>query len=110
MLSGVVHTNRKAVLDTLILTTVRTVYLKRIKAHDGCDRSTGMLTPPRHFITPLVYPEFLVCPILKVFPKRLKIDDCSLFMLFHVQVNRMKATTFRRIHLYKMEKGYLDVT
>jgi hypothetical protein len=38
-------------------------------AHGGCDRSTGMLTPPRHLIPPLVFPEVRVCSVLGfVFP------------------------------------------
>jgi hypothetical protein len=41
MLSDVSHTDRLAVLDTLILTTVRIVYLTRILAHGECDWSTG---------------------------------------------------------------------
>jgi hypothetical protein len=63
-----------------------------------------MLSLPSHLIPPLVYPEVCVCPILKfVFPTGLhklnwaimkkwkyshyEIDDCSLFMLFHVDGN-----------------------
>jgi hypothetical protein len=43
----------------------------------------GVLTPSRHLIKPLVYPDVRVCPILKfVSPYRTnEIDDCSLFIL-----------------------------
>jgi hypothetical protein len=53
-------------LDTLILTTDLYVWNG---AQMGATGQQGMFTPPRHLISPLVYPEVRVCPILKfVFP------------------------------------------
>jgi hypothetical protein len=50
----------------------------------GVTGRQGMLTPPRHLIPPLVYPEVRVCPIPKfVLPTGHEIDDCSLFMSFY---------------------------
>jgi hypothetical protein len=51
------------------LTAVCTVYLNWNKPAAGVTGRQGMLTPPRHLIPPLLYPEIRVCPILKfVFP------------------------------------------
>jgi hypothetical protein len=50
----------------------------------------GMLTPPRHLIPPLVYPEVDLClPYSQnlIYYRTYEIDDCSLFMLFMLLIN-----------------------
>jgi hypothetical protein len=60
MLSDIFHTN---VLDTLILTTGRTVYRTvEIGLTAGVTGQQGMLTPPWHLIPPLICSEDLVRP------------------------------------------------
>jgi hypothetical protein len=70
MLSDMFHTNQSAVLDTLIFTVVRSVYLtwkNENRAHGECDRSNGMLTPPWHLIPPLIYSEVCVRPFSNLY-------------------------------------------
>jgi hypothetical protein len=83
MLSGMFHSNCLAVLDTLILTTIRLPELE-LGLTAGVAGRQGMLTPLRHLIPPPVYLEVRVCHILKfcISYRTCEIDDCSLFMLF----------------------------
>jgi hypothetical protein len=49
------------------------------RAQGGCDRSTGVLTPPRYLIQPVVYSESHVY----ISYRSWEIGNFSLFMLFH---------------------------
>jgi hypothetical protein len=89
MLSDVFHTNYHTVLDTLILTTDFSVYLIWTKGSWRVwpvDR--GCFTPPRHLITPLVYPGVRVRPIslICIHYSIYEIDHCSLFLPFTISV------------------------
>jgi hypothetical protein len=63
----------------------------------GVTGRQGMLTPPKHLIPPLVYPEVRVCPILKFVSPTYEIDDFSLFMLFHYSYMYREKTS---IYIY----------
>jgi hypothetical protein len=83
MLSDAFHTNRYAVLDTLILTT-EPFTRSGIRAHGRCDRFTGdaysskALVPTSGVSRGLGFVYFLISISYRTY----KINDCSLFMPF----------------------------
>jgi hypothetical protein len=57
---------------------------RRMWFEAGVTRTQGIFTPPGHLISPLIYAEVCVCPILWfAFPTQLVRSDGSLCMSFH---------------------------